>query len=156
VSSSLGVLQLLDGLPSELFLVIWDAAHDALAGDDPKVSLALVADRLGFVNLKNATYVATEPAEDLGGAWKPWFVQGDEGLSNWSAIFRQLRAQAYSGPICLSGAVLRSVRSRRRSAAGRSRGGPEGGRSGGLGRWSGPRVSMRNCVTSVRSDPSVL
>jgi sugar phosphate isomerase/epimerase len=103
VSSALGVLQLLDGLPRERFLVIWDAAHDVLAGDDPKVTLDLVADRLGIVNLKNVTYAATEPTDEVGGAWKPWFVQGDEGLSNWSTIFRQLRAQDYTGPICLSG-----------------------------------------------------
>jgi sugar phosphate isomerase/epimerase len=97
VASSLGVLQLLDGLPRERFLVIWDAAHDILAGDDPAVTLPLVADRLAMVNLKNVIYTATD------GAWKPWFVQGSEGLANWSAIFRQLEAQDYTGPICLTG-----------------------------------------------------
>jgi sugar phosphate isomerase/epimerase len=103
VASSLGVLQLLDGLPRERFRVIWDAAHDTLAGDDPAVTLPLVADRLAMVNLKNVTYTATDPTDDVGGAWKPWFVQGSEGLSNWSAIFRQLEAQEYTGPICLTG-----------------------------------------------------
>jgi sugar phosphate isomerase/epimerase len=96
VTSSLGVLQLLDGLP-EPFKVVWDAAHDALAGDDPAVTLALVKDRLGIVNLKNAKYVK----EDSG--WKTWFGQADEGLSDWSAVFQQLAAQSYDGPICLTG-----------------------------------------------------
>jgi sugar phosphate isomerase/epimerase len=103
VSSSLGVLQLLDGLPRERFLVIWDAAHDALAGDDPAVTLDLVSDRLGIVNLKNVTYLATTPTDDLGGSWKPHFVQAEDGLSNWSAVFRQLATQSYTGPICLTG-----------------------------------------------------
>jgi sugar phosphate isomerase/epimerase len=103
VASSLGVMQLLEGLPRERFRVIWDAAHDILAGDDPAVTLPLVADRLAMVNLKNVTYAATESAADVGGAWKPSFVQGHEGLSNWSAIFRQLQAQNYTGPICLTG-----------------------------------------------------
>jgi sugar phosphate isomerase/epimerase len=102
VTSSLGVLRLLDGLPEE-FKVVWDAAHDALAGDDPAVTLELVRDRLGIVNLKNATYIPVDATDDLGGAWKPWFVQAGEGLSNWSAIFRQLAAQSYTGPICLTG-----------------------------------------------------
>jgi sugar phosphate isomerase/epimerase len=103
VASSLGVLQLLEGLPRERFRVIWDAAHDILAGDDPAVTLPLVADRLAMVNLKNVTYAATEETDDVGGAWKPWFVQGHEGLSNWSAFFRQLEVQDYTGPICLTG-----------------------------------------------------
>ena len=102
VSSSLGVLDLLDGLP-EAFKVVWDAAHDVLAGDDPRVTLELVADRLGIVNLKNVTYIATAPSDSVGGDWKPWLVAGADGLSNWSAVFEQLERQRYEGPICLSG-----------------------------------------------------
>jgi len=96
VTSSLGVLQLLQGLP-EAFKVVWDAAHDALAGDDPAVTLELVKDRLGIVNLKNAKYVKAD------GGWKTWFGQASEGLSDWRAVFRQLEAQSYTGPICLTG-----------------------------------------------------
>ncbi|WP_112247310.1 sugar phosphate isomerase/epimerase family protein [Kribbella monticola] len=103
VASSLGVVQLLDGLPRERFRVIWDAAHDILAGDDPAVTLPLVADRLAMINLKNVTYRPTEATGDVGGAWRPWFVQATEGLANWSAIFRQLAALNYEGPICLTG-----------------------------------------------------
>jgi sugar phosphate isomerase/epimerase len=96
VTSSLGVLQLLDGMP-DAFKVVWDAAHDALAGDDPAITLDLVKDRLGIVNLKNAKYVEAD------GGWKTWFGQADEGLSDWDAVFRQLAAQSYDGPICLTG-----------------------------------------------------
>ncbi|MEV8371412.1 sugar phosphate isomerase/epimerase family protein [Kribbella sp. NPDC056861] len=94
VTSSLGVLQLLDGLPDD-FKVVWDAAHDALAGDDPAVTLDLVRDRLGIVNLKNAKYI------EVDGAWKTWFGQAGEGLSDWSAVFANLKD--YTGPICLTG-----------------------------------------------------
>ncbi|WP_421110203.1 sugar phosphate isomerase/epimerase family protein [Streptomyces sp. NEAU-S77] len=104
VSSALGVLDLLDGLPVEHFQVVWDAAHDALAGDDPRVTLPLVAGRLGIVNLKNALYVAADPVDgSVGGNWKPWFVPGREGLSNWSVILGQLAELGYAGPVCLSG-----------------------------------------------------
>ena len=96
VASTLGVLQLLDGLP-EQFKLVWDAAHDALAGDHPAVTLELGAGRLGIVNLKNVQYVRSD------GAWKPYFVQADEGLSDWSAVFAALRKVKYSGPICLTG-----------------------------------------------------
>lgn len=102
VASTLGVVQLLDGLPPE-FTVVWDAAHDVLAGDDPAVTLELAKDRLGIVNLKNVTYVPTEPGADVGGAWKPWFVQGADGLANWSRVFATLRTIGWNGPICLTG-----------------------------------------------------
>jgi sugar phosphate isomerase/epimerase len=104
ISSALGVVQLLDGLPADLFRVVWDAAHDALAGDDPALTLDLVADRLAIVNLKNVVYVpADPPGSAVGGAWKPWFVPGPDGLANWSAAFAQLARLNYRGPICLSG-----------------------------------------------------
>jgi sugar phosphate isomerase/epimerase len=97
VSSALGVAQLLDGLPVERFRVVWDAAHDALAGDDPRVTLDLVADRLAIVNLKNVVYTR------VGGEWKPWWVSGPDGLANWSAAFAELARSGWTGPVCLSG-----------------------------------------------------
>ena len=97
ISSTLGIMQLLDGLPIEHFKLVWDAAHDALAGDDPQVTLPLAADRLGIVNLKNAIY------RQADGAWKTHFVQGTDGLSNWSAVFEALHQLNYQGPICFSG-----------------------------------------------------
>lgn len=97
VSSALGVAQLLDGLPADRFRVVWDAAHDALAGDDPHVTLELVADRLAVVNLKNVVYTQVD------GAWKPWWVLGPEGLADWSAAFAELARLGWTGPICLSG-----------------------------------------------------
>jgi sugar phosphate isomerase/epimerase len=104
VSSTLGVLGLLDGLPPQRFTVVWDAAHDALAGDDPRVTLELTAGRLGLVNLKNVVHVpAAQPDGAVGGAWKPWFVPGADGLSSWSAVFEQLRRLDYAGPVCLTG-----------------------------------------------------
>ena len=96
VASTLGVLQLLDGLPDH-FKLVWDAAHDALAGDDPSVTLELGLDRLGIVNLKNARYLETDSG------WKTYFVQGDEGMSDWSAVFSTLQRLEWTGPICLTG-----------------------------------------------------
>jgi sugar phosphate isomerase/epimerase len=96
ISSTLGVLQLLDGLPDR-FKLVWDAAHDALAGDDPAVTLELGAGRLGIVNLKNVHYIRSN------GEWKTYFVQAEDGLSDWSSVFAALRRLDYSGPVCLTG-----------------------------------------------------
>ena len=97
VSSTLGVAHLLDGFPVDRFRVVWDAAHDALAGDDPRVTLELVADRLAIVNLKNVVYTRADEG------WKPWWVPGPEGLANWSAAFAELARLGWTGPVCLSG-----------------------------------------------------
>ncbi|MEU8222324.1 sugar phosphate isomerase/epimerase family protein [Kribbella sp. NPDC048915] len=96
VSSTLGVLQLLDGLPDR-FKLVWDAAHDALAGDHPAITLELGAGRLGIVNLKNVHYVRS----DTG--WRTNFVEADDGLSDWPAVFATLHTLGYTGPICLTG-----------------------------------------------------
>ncbi|WP_405058789.1 sugar phosphate isomerase/epimerase [Kribbella sp. NBC_01505] len=96
ITSTLGVLQLLEALPDR-FRLVWDAAHDALAGDDPAVTIELGADRLGIVNLKNAKYVETADG------WKTHFGQADEGLSDWNAVHAALVRAQYDGPICLTG-----------------------------------------------------
>ncbi|MFF0343120.1 sugar phosphate isomerase/epimerase family protein [Kribbella sp. NPDC004875] len=95
VSSTLGVLQLLDGLP-ERFKLVWDAAHDALAGDHPAVTLELGAERLGIVNLKNVHYLRTERG------WKTNFVEAEDGLSDWPAVFATLQQLQWTGPVCLT------------------------------------------------------
>ncbi len=95
IASTLGVLQLLEGLPDR-FKLVWDAAHDALAGDHPAVTLELGADRLGIVNLKNVHYTRTD------GVWKTNFVEAEEGLSDWPAVFAALQKVNYTGPICLT------------------------------------------------------
>ncbi|MFB6723183.1 sugar phosphate isomerase/epimerase family protein [Kribbella sp. NPDC056345] len=110
VSSTLGVLQLLDGLP-ERFRLVWDAAHDALAGDDPAVTIELGAARLGIVNLKNAMYLENADLENAdlknadpknGRRWRTHFGQADEGLADWSAVHAALVRAEYSGPVCLT------------------------------------------------------
>ncbi|MFK4085444.1 sugar phosphate isomerase/epimerase family protein [Kribbella sp. NPDC020789] len=125
VTSTLGVLQLLDGLP-ERYKLVWDAAHDALAGDDPAVTIELGADRLGLVNLKNAKYV------ESAAGWKTHFGQADEGLSDWSAVHAALVKVTYSGPVCLTAQysdLAESVEDR-------------------------VRKDLRKAVTSWRRDPS--
>jgi sugar phosphate isomerase/epimerase len=76
---------------------VWDAAHDALAGDHPAVTLELGADRLGIVNLKNVHYLRAD------GGWKTNFVEAEDGLADWPAVFAALQKINYTGPVCLTG-----------------------------------------------------
>ena len=38
-----------------------------------------------------------------GDGWRSWFVPGPDGMSDWSAVLRQVRALGFTGPLCLSG-----------------------------------------------------
>lgn len=104
VSSSLGVMELLADLPAEHFGIAWDAAHDALAGDDPVTTLGMAEKRVAIANFKNVRYVEDDFPARTGtrATWKPWFVQGHEGLADWQRALQQLRASAFTGPICLT------------------------------------------------------
>jgi sugar phosphate isomerase/epimerase len=104
VSSCMGVLELIADFPPEHFKVVWDAAHDALAGDDPITTLNACGDRLAVANFKNVVYAADPPAgsksETTG--WKPWFVPGPDGLANWRRALDHLRLQEKTVPLCFT------------------------------------------------------
>lgn len=94
-SSELAFL-LKDYNPAQV-VAIWDAAHEGLAGKNPANGLALLQDRLGIVNFKNAYYERSAAT----GRWKPTFVAGSEGLSSWPVATTYLNEIGYSGPICM-------------------------------------------------------
>ncbi|WP_210414611.1 sugar phosphate isomerase/epimerase family protein [Microlunatus elymi] len=99
VSTVLGVCELIRDLPPE-FCLIWDAGHDALAGEDPAYTLEQCGDRLGLVNLKNAVH---RPIDDQQPArFRTWFGPGDQGLADWPEIIDLLRTINYDGPVCLT------------------------------------------------------
>ena len=76
--------------------MVWDAAHDALAGDDPAVTLELGADRLGIVNLKNVHYLRPTAAGNRASCRPRRTVRLVRGV-------RSSEKLKYYGPICLTG-----------------------------------------------------
>lgn len=104
VSTVVGALSLVDGLPEEHFKVIWDAAHDALAGDAPEATLPLTGGRLAMVNLKNVVYeLQPESAQSPTGAeGDTVYVAGNEGLAPWGRVLGAVQRMDRKVPICLS------------------------------------------------------
>lgn len=104
VSNVVGVLALLEGLPEAHFKIIWDAAHDALAGDDPEITLPLTGGRLAMVNLKNVVYeLLPESAQSpTGDEWDTVYVPGNEGLAPWGRVLGAVQGLGCPVPICLS------------------------------------------------------
>jgi len=80
---------------------VWDAAHSALAGEEPEQGLEIVWSHLCIVNLKNAFYrLVTGPEAETAG-WDYYFTTGRQGLSSWDRISAYLKEKDFKGTICL-------------------------------------------------------
>lgn len=102
VSSSMGLLHLLEPLDSRYIGAVWDSAHTALCGEEPELGLDIVWERLFMVNLKNAFRMpATGPETDVTD-WKIHFTTGKKGLSPWRRVADYLKAKGYKGVYCLT------------------------------------------------------
>ncbi|WP_167859021.1 sugar phosphate isomerase/epimerase family protein [Paenibacillus cymbidii] len=102
VADSAGLLHLLAGLPPSCLGAVWDAAHDALAGQQPEFGLDIVWSQLAMVNLKNAYYYRTNGPEAGIAEWKRYFTTGPHGLASWPRIADYLKKRNYQGVVCLT------------------------------------------------------
>lgn len=101
IIDSAGLYRLIDPLPPSI-TAVWDAAHDALTGQEPEIGLDILWERLGMVNLKNAYYRRINGPEAEEAKWERYFTTGRHGLSNWPRVVNYLKNRDYSGVICLT------------------------------------------------------
>jgi len=81
---------------------VWDAAHNAFAGEEPELALDVVWSHLCLVNFKNGLW-ERDGENDLGATtWRPRWVAGHEGLCDWQRVARELCRRGYDGDICLT------------------------------------------------------
>lgn len=102
LSSGIALRHVLERVASPQVGAIWDAAHDALAGQEPESSLDLLWDQLLMVNLKNAFYLRTNGPEAKQAAWRRYFTSGPQGMASWSRAIDELKRRGYDGVICLT------------------------------------------------------
>lgn len=102
VSNSMGLRHLLEGFDPRHVGAVWDAAHDGLAGVEPRHGIDIVWSHLLMVNLKNAYYVRTNGPEAERAAWKRYFTTGPQGLSSWPDVAHELQTRGYEGVVCLT------------------------------------------------------
>ncbi|HEY3290692.1 MAG TPA: TIM barrel protein [Anaerolineae bacterium] len=101
VCNAMGLHHLLDGYNPLLIGAVWDAAHNALNGEDPEMALNIVWSHLRMVNLKNAYWKqATNTESDVIG-WRPYWTTGNKGLASWPRVAAELKRRSYSGVVCL-------------------------------------------------------
>ncbi len=102
VVDSSGLLHLLRPFDPTYIGAVWDAAHDALAGQQPEFGLDIVWSHLLMVNLKNAYYRRTNGPESEIAEWERYFTTGPHGLASWPRVINYLKKRQYEGTICLT------------------------------------------------------
>ncbi len=102
VCHALGLRRLLRGYDPQYIGAVWDAAHNALQGEEPELALDILWPLLLMVNLKNAIWQRTNPEKDEPAVWAPCWTGGREGLASWPRVAAELKRRRYSGVVCLT------------------------------------------------------
>lgn len=102
VNDSNGLIRLVEAFDPQHIGVVWDAAHDALAGQQPEFGLDIVKSHLHMVNIKNAHYMKTEVPQQHFTQWTRYFTAGNKGLASWPLVAGALAKLKYNGVVCLT------------------------------------------------------
>ncbi len=102
VCNASGLRHLIERYDPRSIGAVWDAAHNALNGEEPELGLDLVWSHLCMVNLKNAFWRRTTGPEAEDVQWSPYWTSGRQGLASWPRVAAVLRERSYSGVICLT------------------------------------------------------
>ncbi|MBI1299738.1 TIM barrel protein [bacterium] len=98
----MGLHHLVHEYNSQHVAIIWDAAHNALAGMEPEPALDVVSSHLCMVNLKNGFWQRTNGPEADVAEWKVYWTSGRQGLASWPRVIAKIKQMNYTGPICLT------------------------------------------------------
>jgi sugar phosphate isomerase/epimerase len=102
INNASGMRHVLENYDPRHIAAVWDAAHNALQGEEPEMALDLVWSHLCMVNLKNAFWQRTNGPEAEVAGWKPFWTLGRHGLASWPRVTAELKKRGYRGPVCLT------------------------------------------------------
>ena len=102
VCHAMGLRHLLRGYEPSCIGAVWDAAHNALQGEEPELAIDILWQVLLMVNLKNAFWQRTNPAKAEQAEWAPYWTSGWQGLASWPRVAAELKRRSYSGVVCLT------------------------------------------------------
>jgi sugar phosphate isomerase/epimerase len=102
ISNASGLRALLQGYDPRHVAAIWDAAHNALEGEEPELALDIIWPHLRMVNLKNAFWRRTNAPEAEVATWAPYWTSGRQGRASWPRVAADLKRRGYSGVVCLT------------------------------------------------------
>jgi sugar phosphate isomerase/epimerase len=81
---------------------VWDAAHNALNGEEPEDAIDIIYSHLCMLNLKNAYWKRKDNDKADHAEWKSYWCGGREGLASWPRVAAELKKRDWSGIICLT------------------------------------------------------
>nr|WP_275983870.1 sugar phosphate isomerase/epimerase family protein [Paenibacillus hamazuiensis] len=102
INDSNGLMRLMEHLDPVHVGAVWDAAHDAFAGQQPEYGLDIVWSHLAMLNLKNGFFVRSNGPEAETAEWKRHFTTGRHGMAHWPRIAKYVKERGYSGVVCLT------------------------------------------------------
>lgn len=97
-----GLIYFLEEYNPRHVAAVWDAAHNALQGEEPEISLSAVWNNVAMVNLKNAVYLRVNGPEAEEAQWRPYWTNGRQGLASWRRVIDYVKKHEYRGVICLT------------------------------------------------------
>jgi len=101
ICNAMGLRHLIEKYNPKHIGAIWDAAHNALNGEDPEMAIDIVWSHLCMVNLKNAFWRRTNGPEAEYAKWEPYWTTGRHGLASWPRVAAELKRRNWEGVICL-------------------------------------------------------
>lgn len=100
--NSAGLMRLVEKFDPNYIGIIWDAAHNALSGEESEMGLDIVWSHLYMVNLKNAYWRRITGPEAEEAKWEVYWTNGRQGLASWRRVAEYLKKRNYKGVICLT------------------------------------------------------
>ena len=102
VANAMGLRHLIGKYDSRHVAAVWDAAHNALNGEDPELAIDIVWSHLCMVNLKNAFWQRVNGPEAEYAQWRHYWTTGRQGLASWPRVAAELKRRQWSGVLCLT------------------------------------------------------
>ena len=102
IANAVAVMRLIGDYDPRYFGLVWDAAHEALAGTEPELALEIGWSHLCLVNLKNGYWQRLNGPEAEYATWKTYWTSGRHGLASWPRVVAELKRRRYAGVVCLT------------------------------------------------------
>jgi len=102
VCNAMGLHHLVEKYDPKHIAAVWDAGHNALAGEEPEAAIDIVWSHLCMVNLKNAFWMRANGPEAEYATWRSYWTTGRHGLAPWPRVAAELKRRGYTSVVCLT------------------------------------------------------
>jgi sugar phosphate isomerase/epimerase len=102
VCNAMGLRHLIEKYEPRHIAAVWDAAHNALNGEDPELAIDIIWSHLCMVNLKNALWQPKTGPEAEVVEWRHYWTSGRQGIASWPRVATELKKRNYQGVVCLT------------------------------------------------------